>query len=327
MKRTLLKQISVIGAILLAPLTAVEAQTSDKWPTRPIRLVVPFPAGGGTDSIARLLGERMGAELGTSIVSENRPGAGGIIGAQNAAQAPADGYTMLLGTNSTLVTNRYLFSKLPYSPDNFEPIGLIGTTPLVLVANTSLPFKTLPELVAYAKANPGKINYASFGQGTTSHLAAELFKQTANIDMVHVPFKGAAEALPAVIGGSVSVYFDTIVSSLPHIKSEKLRALGVTTPQRSSALPNVATIAEQGFPGYEMFPWYSLVVLKSTPKEVQQKLRAAMARSLEDKELRRRLTETGTEVTPADAAGLADLIRSDSARTEKLVRTVGITVQ
>ncbi|MFC4422125.1 Bug family tripartite tricarboxylate transporter substrate binding protein [Cupriavidus pampae] len=326
MNRTL-RQLSAVGAVLLSLFSLAHAQAPEKWPTRPVRIVVPFPAGGGTDSIARFLGERMALELKTSVLIENRPGAGGIIGAQTAANAPADGYTVLLGSNSTLVSNRFLYSKLPYNPDNFEPIGEVGVQSLVLVVNSSMPVNSLAEFVAYAKAHPGKVNYASFGQGTTSHLAGEMFKQTAGIDMVHVPFKGAAEAIPALMAGSVDAYFDTIVSSLPHIKSGKFRALGVTTPKRSSAMPSLATIAEQGYPGFEMYPWYGVTVLKATPKDVQQKLRTALATSLADPELRRRLTESGTEVNYADAPEFATLIRNDSVNIEKLVKSVGITVQ
>ncbi|GJG96726.1 tripartite tricarboxylate transporter substrate binding protein [Cupriavidus pauculus] len=327
MTRSLIKSISLLGALLLALAPNVHAQPTENWPTRPIRLVVSFPAGGGTDSIARFLGEKMAAELHGSVVVENRPGAGGIIGAQNAAGSPADGYTVFLGTNSTLVSNKYLYAKLPYNPENFEPLGLIGVQPLVLVVNPSLPVKTLAELVAYAKANPGKLNYASFGQGTTSHLAAEMLKQMAGIDMVHVPFKGAAEAIPALLSGSVSVYFDTIVSSLPHIKAGKMRVLAVTTAKRSGALPSVPTIAEQGYPNYEMYPWYGLTVLKATPKEIQEKLRNTLAKSLADPDLRKRMTDTGTEVTYADAQEFANLIRSDAGKTERLVKSVGISIQ
>ncbi|MGY8524767.1 Bug family tripartite tricarboxylate transporter substrate binding protein [Paracidovorax citrulli] len=327
MTRSLIKSLSLVGAMLLAVAANVQAQTNDKWPTRPVRMVVPFPAGGGTDSVARFLSERMATELNTSVVIENRPGAGGIIGAQNAVSAPPDGYTVFIGSNSTLVTNRYLYAKLPYDPDNLAPVGLIGVQPLVVVVNNALPVKTLAELVAYAKANPGKLNYASFGAGTTSHLAGELFKQAAGIDMVHVPFKGAAEAIPALLGGSVSVYFDTIVSSLPHIKAGKMRALAVTTSGRSAVLPDLQTIAEQGYPNYEMFPWYGLTVHKSTPKDVQAKLAAALAKSLADPDLRKRLTETGTEVKYADTAEFTRLIQTDGGKTERLVKAAGISIQ
>lgn len=329
MRRTFLKQMATLGAGL-SPLASIEwahAQGSAAFPTKPIRLIVPFPPGGGTDAIARAVGEKMGAELGQSFVIDNKPGAGGMIGADAGARAPADGYNLLIGTNSTLVTNKYLYAKMPYDPAGFELIGLIGITPLLVLANPSVPARTVPELVAYAKANPGKLTYASFGNGTTSHLAGELFKQMAGVDMLHVPFKGAQEALPAIIGGQVSLYFDTIVSGLPHVKSGKLNALAVTSAHRSAILPAVPTVAEQGYPGYEIYPWYGMVAPKGTPKEALDKLRAVLGRTVRDPQLVEKLVATGAEVTPMSAAEFAEMVRLDHAKTEKLVKTAAISLQ
>ncbi len=329
MRRTFIKQMLTVGSgLLLATATgAAFAQAPTGFPNRPIRLIVPFPAGGGTDSIARALGERMTMDLGQPILIDNRAGAGGAIGAEAASRAPADGYTLFIGTNSTLVTNKYLQAKLPYDPASFELVGLIGITPLILLANPSVPAKTVPELVAYAKANPGKLTYASFGAGTTSHLAAELFKQMAGIEMLHIPYKGANEAIPALLGGQVSVYFDTIITGLPHVKVGKLNALGVTSAHRSAILPGTPTIAEQGYPGYDIFPWYSVVVPKGIPKDALEKLRSVLTKSLADTKLVEKLQSSGAEVTPMSATAFAEMMRLEGIKTEKLVRTAGISLQ
>lgn len=330
MRRTLLKQAAGLGlGLALAPwagLGAAQAQGSSPYPVKPIRLIVPFPPAGGTDAIARAVGEKMGAELGQNFVIDNKPGAGGMIGADAGARAPADGYNLLIGTNSTLVTNKYLYAKMPYDPDQFELIGLIGITPLLFLANPTVPARTVPELVAYARANPGKLTYASFGNGTTSHLAGELFKQMAGIDMLHVPFKGASEALPALIGGQVTLYFDTIISGLPHVKSGKLVALGVTTTKRSAILPGLPTIAEQGYAGYEIYPWYGMVAPKGTPRDALEKLRAVLGRSIRDPQLVEKLVATGAEVTPMSATEFAEMVRQDHAKTEKLIKAANISL-
>ena len=329
MRRAFLKQILSVGTAALAVSTTggAVAQTAAGFPARPIRLIVPFPPGGGTDSIARAVGERMAADLGQPILIDNRAGAGGMIGAEAAFRAAGDGYTLLIGTNSTLVTNKYLYTKLSYDPASFEPVGLLGITPLILLANPSVPARTVPELVAYAKANPGKLTYGSFGAGTTSHLAAELFQQMAGIEMLHIPYKGANEAIPALLGGQVSVYFDTIVTGLPHVKSGKLNALGVTSPHRSAMLSGTPTIAEQGYPGYDIYPWYSIVAPKGVPKEVLEKFRTVLAQSLKDPKLVEKLQSTGAEVTPMSAVAFAEMVRLDAVKTEKLVRTAGISLQ
>lgn len=329
MRRTFLQKILTVSAGLAIATThgIAFAQAPSDFPNRPIRLIVPFPAGGGTDNIARSLGERMTAELGQRLVIENKAGAGGAIGAEAAYRAGGDGYTLFMGTNSTMVTNKYLYAKLPYDPASFELVGLIGVTPLILLTNPSVPAKTVPELVAYAKANPGKLTYASFGTGTTSHLAAELFKQMAGIEMLHIPYKGASEAIPALLGGQVSVYFDTIVTGLPHVKAGTLNALGMTSGYRSAILPGVPTIAEQGYPGYDIFPWYGLVAPKGMPKDALEKLRSVLAKSLADVKLVEKLQSTGAEVTPMSAPAFAEMVRLDAIKTEKLVRTAGISLQ
>jgi tripartite-type tricarboxylate transporter receptor subunit TctC len=332
MKRKFLKG---LAAVMLTScfglsLSAAHAQSAGGWPAKPIRLIVPFPPAGATDVVSRALGERLSRELGQQFIIENRPGAAAAIGAEVAARAPADGYTLFMGTSSSLVTNRFLFKKLSYDPDGFELISLVCITPLVLLANQSVPVKDVAELVAYAKANPGKLTYASFGSGTTSHLAGEMFKaQAGGVDMLHVPFKGATEALPALIGGQVALYFDTIVSGYPHVKSGKLKALAISTSQRSPLIPTVPTVAEQGFPGYDMFPWYGLVAPKGTPKEVVEKLRVVVGKVLATPEFKEKLASVGAE-PPHGGTGPSDfaaLIKSDMPKFEKVVKDAGVTMQ
>ncbi|MCA3230861.1 MAG: tripartite tricarboxylate transporter substrate binding protein, partial [Cupriavidus sp.] len=224
---------SLLSIGLFAASSLALAQGARDWPTQPVRIVVPFQAGSATDLITRQLGAGLAKEYGQSFVVENRPGAAAMIGSEVAARASGDGYTLLMSGPASMVTNRFLYKKLSYDPDAFEKVAVVAITPNILLSNPSLPFKTLPEMVAYAKANPGKLSYASFGTGTTSHIAGEMLKAVAGIDIVHVPYKGAGEAIPALLSGQVSMYFDTIMTGLPYVKAGKLRALGMSTAKRS----------------------------------------------------------------------------------------------
>lgn len=249
----------------LACASLAGAQSGSDWPVRPVRFIVPFQAGSATDLIARQFSQAMANEYGQPFTVENKPGAAAMLGSDAAAHAPGDGYTLLMSGPASMVTNRFLFKKLSYDPDSFEKVSVVAVTPNILVANTSMPSKTLSEMIAYAKANPGKLTYASFGTGTTSHIAGELLKSQAKIDIVHVPYKGAGEAIPALIGGHVSMYFDTIVTALPFVKDKRLNALGLSTAKRSEMAPNIPTIAEQGYPGFDIAPWYGIVASHGTP--------------------------------------------------------------
>ena len=226
-----------------------------------------------------------------------------------------------------MVTNRFLYKKLSYDPDAFEKIAVVAFTPNILLANPALPFKNLPEMIAYAKANPGKLTYASFGTGTTSHLAGEMLKAMAHIDIVHVPYKGAAEAIPALLGGQVSMYFDTIMTGLPFVKDGKLRALGVSNAKRSDMAPEIPTIAEQGYPGFDIAPWYGLVASKGTPPAVVAKLNTSIERLLKDPAFREKLMRTGAEARYANPADFAAMVKTEIPRTEKLVQQSGVTMQ
>lgn len=313
------------GAMLLA--TMAGAQTATDWPTRAVKIIVPFQAGSATDMISRQFGQALSTEYGEPFVIENRPGAAAMIGSDAAARAQGDGYTLLMSGPASLVTNRFLYKKLSYDPDAFEKIAVVAFTPNILLANPAQPFKSLAEMVAYAKANPGKLTYASFGTGTTSHLAGEMLKTVAQIDILHVPYKGAADAIPALLGGQVSMYFDTIMTALPFVKDGRLRALGVSNAKRSEMAPTVPTIAEQGYPGFDIAPWYGLVATDGTPPAVVAKLNRSIERLLKDPAFREKLLRTGAEARYLNPADFAAMIKTEIPRTQKLVQQSGVTMQ
>jgi tripartite-type tricarboxylate transporter receptor subunit TctC len=319
---------AVSAGILALSGFAVQAQTA-AWPAKPIKFVVPFPAGGATDVLTRALAQRLGTELGQPFVIENKPGAATAIASEQVSRAAPDGYTIMMGASSALVNNRFLYKKLSYDPDGFELISLVCVLPLVLVANPSVPADNVQALVQYAKANPGKVSYASYGTGTISHLASALLSIRSGAPMGHVPYKGSSEALPALVGGHVSLYTDTVVTALPLIKSGKIKPLGVTTAKRTALLPNVPTIAEQGYSGYEMVPWLGVVAPKGTPKDVVERLRTAMAKVMNTPDFVTELAQVGAELPP-DGMGpteFAKLLKEDIPRTGKLVKDVGIEPQ
>jgi len=316
-------QAAILG--LCAHLLPAQAQ-QNAWPERPVHVVVPFPPGGATDFIARALGERLSRELGEAFIIDNRPGAASMIGSQVAARAPADGYTLLLATSSSMVANRYMYKKLDYDPDSFEPISLLCITPLVLVSNTDLPARDVSQLISYAKAHPDTLSYASYGTGTMSHLAMAMLNRSAGTSMSHVPYKGASEALPAVMGGHVQLYVDTIISSLPYIQSGKVRALGITTAHRTPLLPDVPTIAEQGYPGFDLAPWYGLVAPQGTPAPVLEKLRKAMAKVMAMPEFKATLDQVGAELPPEGAgpAAFTTRMKTDIPVTGRLMKDADV---
>lgn len=317
---------ALLSITMLAASSVALAQARD-WPTQPVRIVVPFQAGSATDLITRQLGAGLGKEYGQTFVVENRPGAAAMIGSEAAARAPGDGYTLLMSGPASMVTNRFLYKKLSYDPDAFEKVAVVAVTPNILLANPSLPFRTLPEMVAYAKANPGKLTYASFGTGTTSHIAGEMLKAAAGIDIVHVPYKGAGEAIPALLAGQVSMYFDTIMTGLPFVKSGKLRALGMSTARRSPQAPEIPTIAEQGYPGFDIAPWYGIVAPKGTPTEVVTKLNTSINKLLATPDFREKLAVTGAEPRGGSVSDFTAMVNAEIPRTEKLVKQSGVSLQ
>jgi len=318
---------SILAAVVLAVGSASAQTPAPAWPTKPVRIVVPFSAGAATDLISRQLGTGLAKALGQAFVVENKPGAAAMIGSDAAARAPGDGYTLLMSGPASMVTNRFLYKKLSYDPDAFAKVAVVAITPNVLLSHPSLPFKTVPEMVAYAKANPGKLTYASFGAGTTSHMAGEMLRQQAGIDIVHVPYKGAGEAIPALLSGQVSMYFDTIMTALPQVKAGKLNALGVSSATRSAMAPEIPTIAEQGYPGYDIAPWYGIVASPGTPQPIVARLNAEINKLLQDAAFRDSLAATGAEPRGGSVADFEAFVRTEVPRTEKLVQQSGITMQ
>jgi tripartite-type tricarboxylate transporter receptor subunit TctC len=282
--------------------------------------VVPFPPGGATDILARDVAQKLTEAWGQSVVVDNRPGAGGNIGSELVAKAPPDGYTLLMGTVGTHAINASLYAKMPYDHiRDFAPVILVAGVPNVLVVNPALPVNTVAELIAYAKANPGKLNFASSGNGTSIHLSGELFKVMAGVQMTHVPYKGSAPAVADLISGQVQLMFDNLPPSLPQIKAGKLRALAVTSSTRAPALPDVPTMAEAGLPGFEASSWFGVLAPAGTPPAIVAKLNAEIARWLATPEAKERLSKQG-----ADAAGGSpeDFVKHIAAETTKWAKVV-----
>jgi tripartite-type tricarboxylate transporter receptor subunit TctC len=305
----------VATALALAGMAAV-AQT---YPNKPIRLVVPFPAGGATDIFARAVSQKLGEKLGTNIVVDNKPGAGGTIGSDLVAKAPADGYTLLLATSSTHSIAPSFGSKLPYDAvADFTPISHVGNAPSIMVVPNSSPAKTVKEWVDYARKNPGKLNYASSGNGTVVHLTSEYFKAQTGLYLVHIPYRGTALAIPDLVSGKIDVLFDSLPSGLPHVKEGRLRALGITSLKRSPLLPELPAISET-VPGYESVTWFGLYGPKGLPADVVARLSAGVNQVLQEADVKERLARLGIEPvggTPAQFAAMAD---ADRAKWKKII--------
>ena len=315
-----------IAAALALPLTAF----AQAWPAaKPLRLVIPFPAGGATDIIGRTLAQKLALALNQQVVVDNKPGAGGTIGADMVAKAAPDGYTILLATGSSLAINVSLYKNLGYDPEkDFEPIALVGTqTNLLYTHPGSVPAKTLAEFVAYVKANPNKLTFGSGGIGTPAHLAGELLKVEAGIEMTHAPFRGTGQALQSVIGGHVPVAFNPPSPLLPHLESGALRGIAVTTLRRTPALPNVPTIAESGYPGFDAATWHALVAPPALPKDVLAALHKAVAGTLEDAATKKALTDLGIDVVNGSPEQLRAHIKSEIPKWAKVVKASGAKVE
>ena len=324
MKTQLLTLLAAGITVLAGPAAHAQA-AGGNWPAKPIRWIVPFPPGGAMDAIARTLGEKAGKALGQPFVIENKPGAGGNIGADFVAKAPADGYTLMI-TSIGMATNKPLYGKLNYDPvKDFAPVSLLAVVPNVLVTNSTQPnVKTVADLIAAAKKEPGKLTYASAGNGTSIHLAGEVFTSLAKIDMLHVPYKGSGPAVSDLLGGQVNYMFDSITSARPHIASGKLRALGVTTAKRSSTLPNVPTLAEAGLTGYDVSPWFAVFMPAGTPKPVITKLNAALLDAMKQPDVRARFASIGAEPVGSTPEELAAHLARESARWSQLIAERGI---
>ncbi len=309
----------ILLSISIFSSTIIHAQ---EWPNKTIRWIVPFPPGGAMDVMARALAENSSKTLGQAIVIENKPGAGGNIGTELVARSPADGYTMLI-TSIGMATNKYLYQKLSYDPvKDFTGVSLIAVVPNVLVTNSTQPnVKNVTDVIANAKANPGKLTYASAGNGTSIHLAGEVFTSMAKIDMQHIPYKGSGPAVTDLLGGQVNYMFDSITSAKPHIESGKLRPLGLTTSKRSKALPNVPTIAESGLPGYEVTPWFAVFVPSGTPKPIVNKLNNALVTALKNAEIKTKFDNIGAEIIGSTPDEVTSYLNKEIERWGKVITT------
>jgi tripartite-type tricarboxylate transporter receptor subunit TctC len=320
-----MKKLALWSAAAAALSFALPAQAAD-FPTKPITLVVPFAPGGPTDAMARTLAAAV--KIGQPVIVENRAGAGGNLGAEAVARAAADGHTVLFGTSGPLAINVSLYKKIGYDPvKSFAPVMQIGHLPNVLVVNPGIPAKNVKELIAYGKANPGKLSYASSGNGASSHLAGVLFNNLAGTDFAHIPYKGTGPALNDLLGGQVAMTFTDVLTALPHIKSGKLRALGVTTKDRSQALPEVPTIAEQGIAGFDVSVFFGLVVPAGTPKDVIDKLNQGFADALKQPEVRKTLLAQGLELAPSTSPEqLGAFIQTEVPKWRAVVKSSGAEI-
>ena len=312
-----------IAALLLAALPALAP--AQGFPKGPVKLVVPFPAGGGSDVVARAVAPRMAEELGQPVIIENRAGASGNIGTELVARSPADGQTLLMASAATAIQTT-LAKNLSWNlARDFAPVSLLVINQSVLVAHPSVPANSVKELVAYAKANPGKLSFASYGNGTSAHLAGELFKLLAGVDLLHVPYKGAAPAANDLLGGQVNLLFSDIAAVLPNVKAGRLKALGIGSSSRFDGLPAVPTIAEAGLPGYEAGGWLGLVVPAATPREAVAALNAAASKSLASPEVKERLVALATIPVGNTPAYFGDFIREEVAKWARVIRAAHVT--
>ena len=317
--------VGALASLLLAAATFAHAQS---YPAKPIHLIVPFPPGGGNDTVARALAHEIGPDLGQPMVIDNKPGAGGSIGAELAAKAPPDGYTLFLAGVGSHAVNPNVHAKLSYDPlKDFAPVSLLASAPSVLVVNPAVPARNIAEFTAYARANPGKLNYASNGNGSAAQLAAAMYEYMAGVKMVHVPYKGIAPAMTDLMGGEVQLMFGTIVALVPHIQAGKLRALAVTSRQRSALLPEVPTLAESGLPDYQAGSWYGIEAPAGTPRAIIDRLNSAIVNALRQPEVAKRLALEGAEVIGSTPEEFGAHIKAELARVGNVVRAAGIRAE
>ena len=313
----------VLGAGLLGGTSAL----AQAYPTKPVTIIVPFAAGGTTDILARIIGQALTAELGQSVVVDNRAGAGGNIGGQAAAKATPDGHTLFMGTVGTHAINASLYKKMPFDPvKDFAPLTRVANVPNLLVANPAQPYKSVKDLIAYAKANPGKVNFGSSGNGSSIHLSGELFKSLAKVDMQHVPYKGSAPAVTDLMGNQIAIMFDNMPSAIQHVRSGSLVPLAVTTAKRSPELPSVPTIAEAGVPGYEATSWFGMFAPAGTPAPVLAKLNAAIVKVLAQPDVKKKINEQGAEVYSETPEQFAAFIQAESVKWGKVVKESGASL-
>lgn len=320
--RGAMRRRSVLGLAVVLAAAPAWAQT---FPSRPLRLVVPFAAGGSTDVIARLVGQKMAEAMGQSVLVENRPGAAGAIATDQVAKAPADGYTLLMATTSTHSILPVANPKLPYDPvRDFASIGLVARAPNVLVVSPALQVNTVKELIALAKSKPAQLSFASSGNGTITHLVAELFNSSTGVQAMHVPYKTGVQALTDVVSGQVAFQFDSIVWTLPQVRAGKLKGIAVTGRTRSPLAPDLPTMAESGLPDFEGVTWFGFAVPAATPKDVVAKLNTELNRALQSRDVQDRMAAQGAEAAPGRPEDMTNLAREDTAKWGKVIRNAGV---
>jgi len=321
---------TILVALVVATAFSASAQTasgSGAYPNKPIRMIVPFPAGGATDILARALSQKLGEKIGQTVVVDNRPGAGGTIGADAASKAAPDGYTLLLATSSTHSIGPAVNPKIPYNAEtDFTPIAYVASSPnIVLVPNTS-PAKNMGEFIAHARKNPGQLNYESSGNGTIVHLTTEYFKAQSNTFILHIPYRGTALAMPDLISGKLDVLFDSFVTGMPHVKDGKLRALGVTSLKRSALAPDLPTVSES-LPGFESVTWFGVYGPKGLNAELTARVNQAMNAALADADVKERFARLGAEPTGGTPAAFAAMVKADNAKWKKIISERKITTE
>ncbi len=318
---------ALCAGIALSMVAGTAQAQADAFPAKPIRIIVPFPAGGATDIAARVIADKMGLSWKQAVLVENRPGAGGNVGADFVAKSAPDGYTLVMGITGSHAINTSLYAKMPYDPvKDFEPVTQVAVVPNVIVVHPSVPARTLKELVDLAKRQPGKYDYASLGSGTAAHLGMELFKTSAGIFMVHIPYRGSAPAVADLIGGQVQVMMDGLPSALPHVKAGRLRALAVTSQKRSPAAPDLPTIAESGYPGFYADAWSGLFAPRGTPRAIVDKLAAETQRILNLPDVRERFAGLGAEPVGSTPAEFAQHVQREIDKWARVVKQSGAKV-
>jgi tripartite-type tricarboxylate transporter receptor subunit TctC len=322
-----MKKAIAVFVVALVPQSA-SAADAQSWPTKPVRMVIPFPPGGTTDILGRVAAQKLSEAIGQQVVPDNRPGASGNIGTEQVAKAPPDGYTLLTAPGSTLTIHPSLYAKLGFDPlKDFAPITILAGVPNLLVVHPSLPVRNVKELIAIAKAKPDQLNYASTGAGQSTHLSMELFKNMAGVKIVHVPYKGSAPAVTDLLGGHVPMMFDNMPSALPHVKAGKLRALGVSTVKRSATAPDVPTVAESGLPGFDVTVWFAVLAPAATPREIIERANRILVKALQASDVRERLASQGAEPVGNTPEQVTAQMKTDLAKWAKVIKAADIKIE
>ena len=315
------------AATVAAAAMPMSVMAQAAYPNKPIRLIVPFPAGGATDILARALSQKLGEKIGQTVIVENRPGAGGTIGADSASKSVADGYTLLLATSSTHSIGPAINAKIPYNPEvDFTPIAFVASSPNVVVVPNTLPVKTMREFIDYARKNPGKLNYASSGNGTIVHLTTEYFKAQSDTFILHIPYRGTALAIPDLVSGKVDVLFDSFVTGMPHVRDGKLRALAITTAKRSALAPDMPTVSEV-LPGFESVTWFGVYGPKGLPADITAKINQAVNAALAESDVKERFARLGAEPAGGTPQAFATMVKADNSKWKKIISERKISVE